>query len=352
MEHCHHNHDHGPTCHTRKKFDWLLVISFSLVALAYITHSFFTPLIQDYPDILLFTGSIHALIERIWIGVLLAIILVGILGKIPRDFIVSILGKGGSITGIFRATIAGVLLDLCSHGILLVGIKLYERGASAGQTMAFLISSPWNSFSLTVMLITLIGWKWTFMFIIFSMAIAILTGIIFELLVKRGILPGNSNKTEIPANFNLSAEAKKRFKETKFNLPFFSGMAKDGLIESFMVLRWVFFGIVLSALIRTFVSEGIMQNYFGPTLMGLALTLAVATIMEVCSEGSMPIADDLLHRGGAPGNAFTFLMAGVATDYTEIMALREVTRSWKIALFLPLLTVPQVLLLGWIINSF
>ena len=47
---------------------------------------------------------------------------------------------------------------------------------------------------------------------------------------------------------------------------------------------------------------------------------------------------------------FAFLMAGVSTDYTEIMVLRGVTKSWRIALSLPLLTVPQILLLGWIMN--
>ncbi len=45
--------------------------------------------------------------------------------------------------------------------------------------------------------------------------------------------------------------------------------------------------------------------------------------MEACSQGSAPIAADLLTRAGAPGNSFAFLMTGVATDYTEIMVLKE-----------------------------
>jgi hypothetical protein len=44
-------------------------------------------------------------------------------------------------------------------------------------------------------------------------------------------------------------------------------------------------------------------------------------------------------------------MAGVSTDYTEILALRETTHSWKIALLLPAITVPQIVILGWILNS-
>jgi hypothetical protein len=76
-------------------------------------------------------------------------------------------------------------------------------------------------------------------------------------------------------------------------------------------------------------SSDTFSTYFGPTLFGLAMTLIATTIIEVCSEGSSPIAADLLTRAAAPGNAFTFLMAGAATDYTEIMGLKERTGSWK-----------------------
>ena len=83
-----------------------------------------------------------------------------------------------------------------------------------------------------------------------------------------------------------------------------------------------------------------------------ALDLLVATtVIEVCSEGSTPIAADLMNRAGAPGNSFTFLMAGVATDYTEIMSIRDTTSSWRIALALPLVTVPQVILIGFVLNT-
>ena len=117
-----------------------------------------------------------------------------------------------------------------------------------------------------------------------------------------------------------------------------------------MVLRWIFFGVILASLIRAFMDTGDFQTYFGPTLAGLGLTILVATIIEVCSEGSTPIAADLLTRANAPGNSFAFLMTGVSTDYTEIMVLKETAKSWKLALFLPLITVPQVILVAWLIN--
>ena len=127
-------------------------------------------------------------------------------------------------------------------------------------------------------------------------------------------------------------------------------MLWDGVKGARMVIRWIMFGVVLVALIRAFVPAEIFDQWFGASVAGLFLTLAAATIIEVCSEGSTPIAADLLNRAGAPGNAFTFLMAGASTDYTEVMVIKDTMKSWKIALFLPLITVPQVLLIGWLMN--
>ena len=127
-------------------------------------------------------------------------------------------------------------------------------------------------------------------------------------------------------------------------------MIWEGIKDSRMIVRWLLLGVLLAAAIRTFVPIDSFQTYFGATLAGLGLTLIVATILEICSEGSTPIAADLVVRANAPGNGFAFLMTGVATDYTEIMSLKETTGSWKIALFLPLITVPQVVLLSWLMN--
>ncbi|EAS48056.1 hypothetical protein GB2207_09606 [marine gamma proteobacterium HTCC2207] len=296
--------------------------------------------------------GIFELVNKMWLGLVAAVVFVGLLERIPRELVMSALGQGGTVKGILRATLAGVALDLCSHGILMIGAKLYERGASIGQLMAFLIASPWNSLSLTIIMISLIGWQWTLLFIALSMVIGIVTGIFFDGLVVRGKLPPNPHKIETPTVNMLSLwpGIVRLIKTAEYTPRAFGSLLIDGIRDSRMVFRWLLFGIVLAVLIRAMVPLDLYQDYFGPTVAGLMLTLLAATIIEVCSEGSTPIAADLLTRAAAPGNSFTFLMAGVATDYTEIMVLRDVTKSWKIALFLPLITLPQVLLIGWILN--
>ena len=92
------------------------------------------------------------------------------------------------------------------------------------------------------------------------------------------------------------------------------------------------------------------MEYMGPTFLGLVVTLLFATIIEVCSEGSSPLAFEIFNQTGAFGNSFTFLMAGVATDYTEIGLIWH-NIGKKAALWLPIITVPQILILGYLFNT-
>ncbi len=332
--------------------DYLLWGSLAIVASGYVFH-----LVMGWQNAALLDSTLghlsHGVFDILnsmaW-GAALGVFMVAVLCKVPRELVMSLLGTHGGLQGMLRATGAGLLLDLCSHGILLVGAKLYERGASTGQVMAFLIASPWNSFSLTLILVAMIGLKWTLIFIVLSAIIAIITGLLFDLLVNRGTLPANPNTSELPEDFAFWPTALKALKQIDLSHQSLWQFAKDGIRESRMVLRWLLFGIVLAALIRTFVPADYFGTFFGPTALGLGVTLLVATVLEVCSEGSTPIAADIFNRAAAPGNSFAFLMTGVSTDYTEIMVLKDTTRSWKLALFLPLLTLPQVIVIAFALN--
>lgn len=346
-------HEHGHSCHPQKgRPDFLLWGSLLAVVLLYGHYAISGESIGIALWYRELAATVFELMNTIWWGILLGFLMVSVLSKIPREFVLSILGSKRGFNSIFRATAAGVLLDLCSHGILMVGAKLYERGASAGQVMAFLIASPWNSFSLTLILIALIGLGWTLAFIALSMLVGISVGLLFDVLVAKKVLPENPNHIDLPEGFSFWREAKSGLNGVDYSGSFFAEIFILGLKESRMVIRWILFGVILAGLVRAFMTPEMFSDYFGASLMGLGLTLIAATIMEVCSEGSTPIAADLLTRANAPGNSFAFLMTGVSTDYTEVMVLREATGSWKLALFLPLLSVPQVVLIAWLINVY
>ena len=341
----------------RPSFDWLLWGSTTFVVIMY-TIGVFAPTHHAQAGtsllpawVLTMANTSFEMMNAMWWGILFGFVAVGWLNRIPREIVISALGRGHTKRGIFRATLAGLMLDLCNHGILMVAMKLYERGASLGQVMAFLIASPWNSFTLTVILFGLIGIPWTLAFILFSLVSAGISGLIFDALEVNGTLPMNPYKEDLPEDFRMWPALKTLNKTADYSAKATLTMLWDGVKGSRMVVRWIMFGIVMVALLRAFVPMEIFETWFGASVGGLFLTLLAATIIEVCSEGSTPIAADLVTRANAPGNGFTFLMAGAATDYTEVMVVKDTMKSWKIALFLPLITVPQVLFIGWIMNQ-
>lgn len=339
-------------CNSKKKFDYLFWSTFGISVLTYILYVLNPAFLANIPQLQSFSGNVYEIINKMWWGLLLGIFFVGFIGLIPREVVISLMGRNKGYKSIARAAIVGVFLDLCSHGILLVAMKLYERGVRLSQVVAFLVASPWNSLSLTIILIAFIGWQWTLLYIILSVVIAVISGIIIEFFVSKKVLGDNPNHVEVAENFSIKESIKSKYKGKKLSEIVSFSFILGTFRESEMILRWIFLGVVAASLIRTFVSTEVFTTFFGPTFLGLILTLVAATIIEVCSEGSVPIAYDLFSRAAAPGNAFLFLMAGASTDYTEIMALKETTNSWKIAFFLPIVTVPQILVLGYILNQF
>jgi uncharacterized membrane protein YraQ (UPF0718 family) len=155
-----------------------------------------------------FVDSITQTMDLIWMSILMGMVMVALLSRVPRAFVMHILGHKAGMQGMMRAALGGVLLDLCNHGILIVGRKLYERGASLGQMMAFLIASPWNSFSLLFILIALLGFGWAMAFTFLSMVIGVTTGLLFDSFVRRGVLPTNPHRTELSEEFNFLTDSK------------------------------------------------------------------------------------------------------------------------------------------------
>ncbi|MFM7784125.1 MAG: permease [Gammaproteobacteria bacterium] len=91
-----------------------------------------------------FAHAAAGTLAQVWWGITLGALFGGVLARVPQEIVIGLIGQGGTARGVLRASFSGVLLDLCSHGILLVAMRLYQRGASLGQTLAFLIASPWQ----------------------------------------------------------------------------------------------------------------------------------------------------------------------------------------------------------------
>ena len=129
------------------------------------------------------------------------------------------------------------------------------------------------------------------------------------------------------------------------------GISKGSWALMKMVLWWFVIAMVLSSYIGAFVPHGFLSNILGQVFLGLLTTLAATSVIEICSEGSSILAFELYKQTGSIANVFVFLLAGVATDYTEI-GLIWTTIGKRTAILLPLLSVPIIMAMGYLLLLF
>lgn len=256
---------------------------------------------------------------------------------VPEQLMANFLVKGKK--SIFLAVLLGFLASACSHGILAIAISLYKKGASTASTLAFLLAAPWANLAITILLFSLFGIK-ALLIIGGAILVAISAGLIFQILEKRGMIEGN-RKIETAVKIKWEWPGVKQLA-----VGLFAGiwsLAK-------MVVWWVLVGFFLGSVIGVFVPEMVFHQFFGPTILGMLATLGLASVIEVCSEGSAPLAFELFKKTAAFGNAFVFLQAGVATDFTEI-GIVATNIGKRAAAALVAVTVPLILLLGFLFNN-
>jgi len=315
-----------------------LIIIFSYV------FSFLTP----------FREAFFMYFKSIWWAILLGFVLGGVIDHyIPREYVSSKLAAPKKRT-IFYSVFLGFFMSACSHGILALSIELYKKGASIPAVVAFLLASPWANMPLTVMLIGFFGIKALYI-IISAIVIAVITGFILQFLDAHNLIEKNIHSVDMHASFSIVDDIKDRFSRYQFTLQNvikdMRGIYKGTVSLGSMVLWWIIIGMGIASAAGAYIPPAVFSTWLGPTVLGLFATLALATVLEVCSEGSAPMAFELFRQTGALGNSFVFLMAGVVTDYTEIGLLWH-TIGKRTAIWLPVITVPQVIVLGMAANIF
>lgn len=331
-----------PSCSAKAPFykNKTVITASALVALIILSYAI--PILGP------FRISLFMYLKTIWWAILLGLILGGVIDYyIPREYVSHIFARPKKRT-IFYSVIFGFLMSACSHGILALSIEFHKKGASNPAVVSFLLASPWANLTLTIMLIGFFGLK-AFFIIGSAVLIAIVTGLIFQLLEKRDLIEKNDNIVTVSEDFSLIDDLKKRLRSHRFSKTDIIGIMRGSFALGDMVLWWILIGMAIASLAAAYIPQYIFRSYMGPTVAGLLATLVLATVIEVCSEGSSPMAFEIFRQTGALGNSFVFLMAGVVTDYTEIGLLwHNVGR--KTAIWLPLVTVPQVIILGIIAN--
>jgi uncharacterized membrane protein YraQ (UPF0718 family) len=219
-------------------------------------------------------------------------------------------------SGVFYSTVTGMLIPVCSCGSVPLGIGLYYSGAYLGPTLAFMTASPMINPVSIILAYGLLGKEIATVYVI--------TGFVVPMII--GLVANRFAGGELYYQSSDDGGQRLNIKAVKPTLP---QRIKSGAYWAFgdmamMVSKYMVGGMVLAGLILSIVPNVYIQRYMGePGLISqLGITL-VATLMYVCAVGHIPFIAAIVASGAAPGLAIIFLMAGAATNFSELITINR-----------------------------
>ncbi len=211
---------------------------------------------------------------------------------------------GSGVMPVFKASLFGVPLPLCSCGVIPVAMSLSKQGASKGATIAFLLSTPQTGVDSILVTYSLLGP----VFAIFRPVAALVTGLVGGILVN---LFGNR-----PEAAGRRLEGKDPQPDPVVPL---GKRIVGGLKHGFVTLprnigKPLLIGLAVAGVISALVPDDFFADRLGKGLPAMLVMMLIGIPIYVCASASVPVAAALILKGLSPGAALVFLMTGPATN--------------------------------------
>jgi len=238
------------------------------------------------------------------LGMLIAGILHVFLGP---AFISRHLGDTG-FGSIFKATLFGIPLPVCSCGVIPVAASLKKEGASKSSTLSFLVSTPTTGVDSIAATYALMGP----LFAVFRPIAAFFSGIsigVFNRLFnpdKEQVKPKNHSHRVRFSYFNIKEIFRYGFME---------------LVED--IGKWLLIGVIIGGILTAVIPQNLLLTVLPYPVLHFLIMLLIAVPLYVCATGSIPIAAALIQKGFSPGAALVFLIAGPATNAVTLSFVRS-----------------------------
>ena len=261
-----------------------------------------------------FIGKIWSLTIEMSPFLLFGFIVSGILSVLLTvEMVTKYLGKD-NFKSIFKASLFGIPLPLCSCGVIPVFSYLRKHGASKAATTSFLISTPQTGVDSILVTYGLLGP----IFAIFRPIVALFSGIIGGMMVS--LLDKDKKLEELNNDCNEDCCDEK---QTKFFRIFNYGFVKlPQDISTPLII-----GVISAALIYYFIPENYFMN-IGAGFLGMIIMLVLGLPTYICATASVPIALALHIKGFSMGALIVFLMSGPATNIATIsVAIKQIGKK-------------------------
>ncbi len=241
------------------------------------------------------------------------------------------------------AILLGAVTPFCSCSSVPLFIGFVEAGIPLGITFSFLIASPMINEIAVVMLLGIVGWKITLLYILSGVIVAFFGGMIIqkfkpERWVEDYVWKIQLGKTpSIEQDNSLIARHRYAISEVKTIVG--------------RIWKWVILGVGAGALFHGYFPQE-WASSLGNTNSALAVPAAVILGVPLYSNavGVIPLAEAMLLKGVSIGTTLAFMMSIAAISLPELLILRKVIKWQALALFTGIVTV-SIIFVGWFFNS-
>ncbi len=262
---------------------------------------------------------------------------------VPPGILQQHLGSGLT-SSLFKSVGVGCVLPLCSCGTIPLGIGLYRSGATVGNMLAFMTSTPILSPVLIMVSLKLLGWKLTLALVLAAVIGSFVMGLIgnriFKKTQKNTIETKNTTKFErVIQQKESKTKLGKTLKWSFFDLgadvsvDILIGLGIASILLAFLPLEWI----------STWLGQQDISTLFYVILLGIPV--------YACSIPSVVVVQGLLLLGATPGAAIAYMIAGPATNLGELNAIRK-SMGTKPAIFYALSLITLALIAGLITDQF
>lgn len=218
---------------------------------------------------------------------------------------------------VWLATLIGAPLPLCSCSVIPTAVTLRRKGASAGATSAFLISTPETSVTSILLTYGLLGPVYAIARPVAAIVTAVAAGLSANRIepepVVPQVAPPDACCEDAGALVGGGSIASRALSGLRF--------AFVDLLEE--VFPWIVVGVLVAAAIQTWIPEDTLLAWLGQPAAAMAIVIVVGVPLYVCAEASTPIAASLIAGGVSPGVALVFLLVGPATNVGSLGILRR-----------------------------
>ncbi len=245
--------------------------------------------------------------------------------------------------GNIAAACLGIVTPFCSCSAVPLFIGFVSAGVPLGVTLSFLIAAPMINEVALGLLFGLVGWKVAATYLVFGLAVAIVSGWVIGRLHLEGWLQEWVRKEHVESAENDTAQVS------------FVQRIKCGIdaVRDIVgkVWLWMIAGIALGAFIHGYVPADLLAAIMDKDKWwSVPAAVLIGVPMYSNAAGIVPVVEALLGKGAALGTVLAFMMSVIALSLPEMIILRKVLSARLLAVFVGVVAF-GILAVGYLFNA-